>query len=209
MNPVQIPWILKKTLTSLTWEMDHAVPALYLTFDDGPTPGITAEVLSILDQYNAKATFFCIGRNAERYPDIFKKMVANGHAAGNHTYSHLKGWYTRNWDYFNDIALAARFVPSHLFRPAYGMMTPSQVRYLKRQYRIVLWSIMSYDFDLATSPERCLSHVLKHARPGSVIVFHDSLKASEKVLYALPRVLEHFSGKSYEFNSILDQILTT
>jgi peptidoglycan-N-acetylglucosamine deacetylase len=204
MNPVQIPWILKKTLRSLTWEMDHPVPALYLTFDDGPTPGITADVLRILGQYNAKATFFCIGRNAERHTDIFKQIMASGHASGNHTYSHLKGWYTRNRDYFNDIALAARFVPSHLFRPAYGMITPSQVRYLKRQFRIVLWSIMSYDFDRDTSPEKCLSHVLRHARPGSVIVFHDSLKASEKVLYALPRVLEYFSGKGYAFNSIPD-----
>lgn len=202
MNPVQIPWILKKTLTSLTWEMDQAVPALYLTFDDGPTPGITAEVLSILDRYNAKATFFCIGRNAERYPDIFKQILANGHAAGNHTYSHLKGWYTGNRDYFNDIALAARFVPSRLFRPAYGMITPSQIRYLKRQYRIVLWSIMSFDFDRDTSPGKCLGHVLTHARPGSVVVFHDSLRASEKVLYALPRVLEHFRGKGYSFNAI-------
>lgn len=204
MNPVQIPWILKKTLTSLTWKMDQDIPALYLTFDDGPTPGITAEVLSILDRYNAKATFFCIGRNAERYPDIFKQIIANGHAAGNHTYSHLKGWYTCNRDYFNDIALAARFVPSRLFRPAYGMITPSQIRYLKKQYRIVLWSIMSFDFDRDTNPEKCLGYVLKHARPGSIVVFHDSQKASENVLYALPRVLEHFIEKGYAFNSIPD-----
>ncbi|MBN1791910.1 MAG: polysaccharide deacetylase family protein [Bacteroidales bacterium] len=202
MNFVRIPRLLKRTFPEITWEIQDTAPSLYLTFDDGPTPGITTSVLEVLAKFRAKATFFCIGRNVERHPDIYRQILEAGHATGNHTYSHLKGWYTPNREYFEDISLAAQFIRSSLYRPAYGMITPSQLRHLKKLYRIVMWDIMSYDFALNTTPENCLRNAMRYAGPGSVVVFHDSLKASEKVLYALPRVLEHFSGKGFGFKSI-------
>ena len=175
---------------------------MFLTFDDGPTPEITREVLAVLSRFKAQATFFCIGRNVERNPEIYRLILNSGHATGNHTYSHLKGWNTPDAAYFNDIALAARYVPSKLFRPAYGMITPAQLRYLKQLYRIVMWDVMSYDFAYNTSPEKCLQNVIRYTRPGSIIVFHDSVKAAEKTLYVLPRVLEHYAEMGYVFKPI-------
>jgi peptidoglycan/xylan/chitin deacetylase (PgdA/CDA1 family) len=203
MDLVKIPRTLKKFFPEITWDIRGSEPDLYLTFDAGPTPDITSRVLKELDHFQAKATFFCIGRNVERHPDIYNQVLDKGHAVGNHTYSHLKGWYTVNKEYYDDISLAARFIHSNLYRPAYGMITPTQLKYLKQQYQIVLWDVMSYDFDHHTSPQQCLSNVIRHARPGSVVVFHDSLRASEKMLYALPRVLEYFSEKGWEFKSII------
>ncbi len=178
MNFVRIPGILRKIYPGLTWNIPGGDRVLYLTFDDGPTPDITDQVLSILAASDARATFFCIGRNAERHPEILRRIIDAGHVIGNHTYSHLKGWYTPNRQYYEDIELASQFVPSHLYRPAYGMITPAQIRYLKQRFHIVLWDVMSYDFDPSTSKEKCLSNVIRYARPGSVIVFHDSVKAS-------------------------------
>jgi peptidoglycan/xylan/chitin deacetylase (PgdA/CDA1 family) len=201
MTFVRIPRILKLLYPNLLWEFPEE-EVLYLTFDDGPTPRITQEVLSTLGKLKAHATFFCIGRNAERYPGILKQITEEGHSIGNHTYSHLKGWFTPNHEYYEDILLAAGIIRSELFRPAYGMIKPSQIRHLKKQFKIVLWDIMSYDFSLSTSKEKCLDNVVRYAQPGSVIVFHDSVKASEKMLYALPRVLEYFGEKGFVFKSI-------
>ncbi len=202
MARVRIPWILKKIFPDLTWDIPGEEKILYLTFDDGPTPVITGQVLNILLQYQAKATFFCIGRNAERHPEILAEIIAGGHAVGNHTYSHLKGWYIRDREYYADIALAAQFITSGLYRPAYGMITPGQIRYLEKKYRIVLWDVMSYDFDQGISPEKCLRNVTRFARPGSIVVFHDSVKASASLLFALPRLLEFFTSQGYLFQSI-------
>lgn len=205
MPPVRVPGILRRLFPEILWSMPPGEKKLYLSFDDGPTPVITEKVLDILAAYGARATFFCIGRNAERHPGLLQRILDEGHAVGNHTYSHLKGWYSRNPHYFADISLCAQFVPSALYRPGYGMITPSQVRHLRKQYKIVLWDVMSYDFDPNTRPETCLGNVLRYARPGSVIVFHDSVKASEKVLYALPRVLEHFRERGFGFEGIPHQ----
>jgi len=202
MNPVRMPWILRKLYPEITWDIQGTAPSVFLTFDDGPTPEITPLVLSELARYNARATFFCIGRNAERHPGIYRQILTAGQVTGNHTYSHLNGWFTPNPEYYNDIRLAALFIKSGLYRPAYGMITPAQLRHLKQYYRIVMWDVMSYDFAYNTSPQKCLDNVIRFARAGSVIVFHDSVKASEKVLYALPRVLEHFLEKGFEFKSI-------
>jgi peptidoglycan-N-acetylglucosamine deacetylase len=207
MDLVKIPWVFKKAFPGVLWNIPGKKPTLYLTFDDGPEPETTNHLLSILDTYQAKATFFCIGRNVERNPDLYPQLTDHGHAVGNHTYSHLKGWHVPNHEYYNDIALAAKYIPSGLYRPPYGMITPAQIRYLKTIYRIVLWETMSYDFDPYTSPEKCLNNVLRNARDGSVIVFHDSIKASRKVLYALPRVLEYFSEKRFEFKAITKEQL--
>lgn len=199
---IKVPGILKFVFPDVTWDIKENGPVLYLTFDDGPTPQVTTEILSVLKDFNASATFFCIGRNVERYPEIYSQILENGHATGNHTYSHLKGWYTPDTDYYNDIALAAQFIHSGLYRPAYGMIRIRQKNHLKQQYRIVLWDVMSYDFNRSISPQTCLNNVIHHAVPGSVVVFHDSLKASENVLFALPRVLEYYSRKGYAFKSI-------
>jgi peptidoglycan/xylan/chitin deacetylase (PgdA/CDA1 family) len=203
MNRVKTPRILKTVFPEITWDFQDTEPSLYLTFDDGPTPAITTEVLSILARFNAKATFFCIGRNVERNPDVYQQLLTNGHATGNHTYSHLKGWYTPNREYYNDINLAAQFIQSGLYRPAYGMITPVQLRQLGQQYRIVMWNIMSYDFDYSTSPEKCLKNVIRYTSSGSIVVFHDSVKASKKLLFTLPRVLEYYADKGFTFKSIL------
>lgn len=200
---VRIPGILKKIYPGLTWNIRGEDRVLHLTFDDGPTPDITGQVLDILATANARATFFCIGRNAERHPEILRRIIDAGHAVGNHTYSHLKGWYTPNREYYEDIELASQFVPSQLYRPAYGMITPMQIRYLKQHFRIVLWDVMSYDFDPGVSKEKCLLNVTANAGPGSVIVFHDSVKASASMLYALPRVLDFFGEKGYRFKAIV------
>jgi peptidoglycan/xylan/chitin deacetylase (PgdA/CDA1 family) len=202
MDWVRIPPILKQVNPGLIWNMPGDQKVLYLTFDDGPTPAVTGEVLSILARYKSHATFFCIGRNAERHPEIYRQITTAGHGVGNHTYSHLKGWFTRNREYYSDILLASQFVPSGLFRPAYGMITPVQAQRLKKQFRIVMWDVMSYDFHPKTNREKCLDNVIRYAKPGSVIVFHDSVKASEKVLYALPGVLEYFKERGFSFESI-------
>ena len=199
---IHVPGILKKIVPGLTWNMPGERKSLYLTFDDGPTPEITDEILLILSEFKARATFFCIGRNAEHYAGLLNRITDAGHSLGNHTYSHLKGWYTVDQEYFADIELAGRFIPSRLFRPAYGMITPRQVRYLQKKYRIILWDIMSFDFHPGTSKEACLDNVIRHAQPGSVVVFHDSVKASEKVLHALPGVLACFTEQGFSFEPI-------
>jgi peptidoglycan/xylan/chitin deacetylase (PgdA/CDA1 family) len=133
---------------------------------------------------------------------VLERIIGAGHAVGNHTYSHLKGWYTPNRQYYEDIELASQFVHSGLYRPAYGLITPAQARYLQHRFHIVLWDVMSYDFDPAVSKEKCLSNVTRYARAGSVVVFHDSVKASANLLFALPRVLEYFGGKGFTFEAI-------
>ncbi len=200
---IKIPGILKFVFPDITWDIkDDRRPAIYLTFDDGPTPEITGEVLSMLKQFTASATFFCIGRNVERHPEIYAKILEGGHAVGNHTYSHLKGWYTADTAYYADIALAAQFIHSSLYRPAYGMIRVRQKNHLKQDYRIVMWDVMSYDFNINTSPQTCLNNVIQNATAGSVVVFHDSVKATKNLLYTLPRVLEYYAEKGWAFKSI-------
>ena len=202
MQPAQIPTLVKKIYYSLTWDFYDHSGDIFLTFDDGPTPGITEQVLEILKTYGALASFFCIGRNAERNPELVRRISAEGHTIGNHTYSHLNGLKTNNRDYFNDIELAQTLFRSGLFRPPYGMIRPSQVRFLRTLYTIIMWDVMSYDYDAHVTKEKCLGNVLKNVSPGSIVVFHDSLKASEKVLFALPGVLEFLKEKKYKCSAI-------
>lgn len=198
----KIPRIVKKFYPGLIWNFTTDHRAVYLTFDDGPTIDVTLEVIEILKQYNIQATFFCIGRNVERNPDIFQVLIETGCAVGNHTYSHIKGWKTSDPDYFSDIELASRYIQSNLFRPAYGQIKPSQTRHLRLYYRIIMWSLMSYDFHPEMTKEKCLNHVIKNTKPGSILVFHDSIKASENMLYTLPRALEYFIAQGFEFKTI-------
>ncbi|HEX4877116.1 MAG TPA: polysaccharide deacetylase family protein [Chitinophagaceae bacterium] len=195
---IKTPGWLKKIFPHRIWHIDTDDKILYLTFDDGPHPSITAFVLDELKKYNAKATFFCIGKNVEANAEIYNQILQDGHRVGNHTHNHLNGWKTKDDLYLKDIALADRFIQSDLFRPPYGRLKSSQARKMTN-LKIVMWDVLSGDFDKNTSKDQCLQNVLKNAGPGSVIVFHDSEKASENLLFTLPKVLDFFSRAGYTF----------
>ena len=197
---IKTPWLLKKIYPTLIWDMPATDNALYLTFDDGPHPAITPTVLKHLQQYNAKATFFCIGNNVVNNPEVYKSIIDAGHTVGNHTHNHLNGWKTKDKQYAENIKEAAKHIQSTLFRPPYGRITKFQARLLQNganPYKIIMWSVLSGDFDIQLTPHKCLQNVIKHTRPGDIIVFHDSEKANPRMGYALPRVLEHFSKLGY------------
>jgi peptidoglycan/xylan/chitin deacetylase (PgdA/CDA1 family) len=175
---------------------------VFLTFDDGPTPEVTPWVLDCLNEYHAKGTFFCLGRNVDKYPGIYRQIIEAGHSVGNHTYSHLQGWKASNSEYLNDIQLAGHDIESRLFRPPYGRFRKSQIREIRKNYEIVMWDLLSGDYDRNVSPQQCLRNIESHIRPGSIIVFHDSVKAKRNLYYALPQVLEKYSG-TYEFRPII------
>lgn len=196
------PSVVKPVYRDLVWNVKTTEKVLYLTFDDGPIPDITPQVIKLLANHNAKATFFCIGENVHLYPEIFEALKADGHAVGNHTHNHLNGWKTGDYAYFRNALTSAKLIESDLFRPPYGRIKRSQSAVLKSRYKIVMWDVLSGDFDPQTSNEQCLSNVTNNAKPGSIIVFHDSLKAGEKMLYALPKVLEHFAGLGFRFECL-------
>jgi peptidoglycan/xylan/chitin deacetylase (PgdA/CDA1 family) len=186
----KIPWIIKKMFPSLVFKFNDKEKTIYLTFDDGPIPETTPLILDILEKYNAKATFFCLGKNVEKHPELFDLIIQRGHTTGNHGYSHKNGWKTANAEYFEDIEKANKLIRSDLFRPPYGRIKPSQIKYLKKKYRIVMWDVLSGDFDYYTDSEKCYKNVINNVENGSVVVFHDSLKAKNNVLEVLPEVLE-------------------
>ena len=204
---VKTPGWIKRIYDSYTWSISVKDKILYLTFDDGPHPEATPFVLKELKKYNVFATFFCIGKNVVAYPEIYKQIIQEGHSVGNHTYNHLNGWKTNNDDYLNDIALAANEINSYLFRPPYGRITSFQAKQLKtvmkgKEPKVIMWDVLSGDFDTSCSPQQCLANVLFASVPGSIIVFHDSEKAFSRLEYALPRVLQYFSKKGYLFKPL-------
>ncbi len=203
---VQTPFLLKKLYPECIWEMTSSEKTLYFTFDDGPHPEVTQFVLDELKKYNALATFFCIGDNVKKHFTVYKKIIENGHQPGNHTFNHLNGWKVKDALYFENIALAADIIDSKLFRPPYGRITKFQLKALKGtrfNLTTIMWSVLSGDFDEKLSGENCYLNVINNAKPGSIIVFHDSLKAFTTLRYALPRILEYFSLKGYQFKSII------
>ena len=191
------------------WKLPGTDKVLYLTFDDGPIPEATPFVLDQLKEYNAKATFFCVGKNVEANPTILKRILREGHSVGNHTYDHLNGWKNINKIYFENIDecqhVLSRYCGKHLtdlFRPPYGKLKPSQYRALKSKYKIAMWDVLSFDFDLKTGRKKTVKNVIKNAEPGSLIVFHDSIKAKPTMEYALPKVLAHFTEKGFKFEKL-------
>ena len=202
------PPLLKTIYPDCLWKVNTTEKKIYLTFDDGPIPEITPYVLDELKKWNAHATFFCIGKNMETNPEIFQRIVSEGHSTGNHTYNHLNGWSYSNKDYFENIEKCDSVIAgcglrnADLFRPPYGKLTPSQYRHLKKKYRIAMWDVLAFDFDLNVTAEKVVENVLKHAEAGSIIVMHDSVKAKPKVEFALPIILNHFSEKGFKFEKL-------
>lgn len=182
---------------ALTWRIKTTEKKIYLTFDDGPHETATPFVLDLLKEYNAKATFFCIGQNVVDHPDIYARIIAEGHSVGNHTMNHINGWKVSDDIYMDEIKQASQYIHSDLFRPPYGRIKRSQQK--KLQTPIIMWDVLSGDFDTDLSPDGCLSYVLYHTKPGSIVVFHDSTKAWERMSFALPKMLKHFSEAGFEF----------
>lgn len=194
------PKLIRMLMPNFLWKISGRPKTLFLTFDDGPTPEVTEFVLDTLARYNAKATFFCLGRNVDHYPDIYSRIISEGHAVGNHTYSHLNGWKVSNSEYIGDVELASQYIESKLMRPPYGRFTKGQILPIREQgYTTVLWDVMPEDYNHRVKPEECCGCVLRFATEGSIITFHDSVKASVNLYYTLPRVLKYFSEKGYEF----------
>lgn len=201
----RVPFWMRWYLKDAVWKMNDKDKTLYITFDDGPHPQITPYVLEVLQQYNARATFFCLGKNVQLLPDVYARILAEGHSTGNHTQNHLNAWKVKEKDYLNDIREAMQHINSNLFRPPYGRITPFLVRTLASpafNMKTIMWSVLSGDFDVNKTGEQCLQDVLVRSKPGSVIVFHDSEKAKPRLEYALPKVLQYFSEKGYVFKSL-------
>ncbi len=199
---IKTPDLIQSLFPQFTWKKATREKVLYLTFDDGPIPEITTWVLAQLQKYNAKATFFCVGDNIRRHPSVFNLVRDAGHSIGNHTNNHLNGWNTDTSDYLGNVDKCSEVVTSTLFRPPHGRLRPTQAMSLHQQYEIIMWDVLSGDFDPNITPDQCLQNVLNNTRKGSIIVFHDSLKASKNLFYALPRVLEHFSARGYRFEAL-------
>jgi peptidoglycan/xylan/chitin deacetylase (PgdA/CDA1 family) len=219
------PFLLNKLYPSgLLWNKSRDLKVIFLTFDDGPIPIVTPWVLKTLKNFNAKATFFCIGENITKHPEIFNQLKADGHSIGNHTYNHLKGWITDDKTYYGNWEKCQELTQTNLFRPPYGRIKRSQIKLLANQksavrgpkseevqsqfsnlnskISIVMWDVLSGDFDTKLSPEKCLKNVLKHTQNGSIVVFHDSLKAYERLEYTLPKALKYWSDKGYSFETL-------
>ena len=201
---VKTPWWLKQLYKECIWEIPAREKVLYLTFDDGPHPEATPFVLDLLKKYNAKATFFCLGKNVHEYPAIYRRIVDEDHKTGNHTYNHMNGWKSDDKKYFEDVVLARKYIDSNLFRPPYGKASKLQIKHLRSDFdlKVVMWSVLSGDFDQKLSQETCLKNVLLSCKEGSIVVFHDSAKAFGKLTYVLPRMLEFFSERGYRFDKI-------
>jgi peptidoglycan/xylan/chitin deacetylase (PgdA/CDA1 family) len=207
MKPAGVPFFLRWLSPKyLLCEISGAEKVIYLTFDDGPVPEATPEILDILNKYDAKATFFLVGDNVRKHPEIFERIRQDGHATGNHTFHHLNGWHISPGAYIEDVYRCRTFFETRLFRPPYGRLTPSQYLLLRKDFKVILWSVLTYDFHRHITPEQCLKNAIDNTHSGSIVVFHDSLKALEKVRYALPRFLEHFGGLGYRFDILSDRV---
>ncbi|MCK5846377.1 MAG: polysaccharide deacetylase family protein [Bacteroidales bacterium] len=200
---VKLPYIIRKLSNKyIHWKVDTNDKVLYYTFDDGPIPELTPKVLQILKKYNAKATFFMVAENISKHHEVYQQVVDEGHAIGNHSYNHIKGWKVANSEYYKNIEKASALIDSKLFRPPYGQITPKQIKDLSQHYHIILWSVLSGDFDKNTSPEKCLNNIIRNSENGSIIVMHDNLKAEKNMLFALEQSLKYYTELGYSFNSL-------
>jgi peptidoglycan/xylan/chitin deacetylase (PgdA/CDA1 family) len=189
------PKFIRRMFPSFIWDLPNDRNEVYLTFDDGPRPEVTPWVLDQLDKYNAKATFFCIGKNVEMFPELFEEIKARGHAVGNHSYSHVKGWGMSTGDYVRDIDIASDLIHSNLFRPPYARIGPHQAKVLAERYRHILWTIISKDYSRRVNGQKCIKNVVPYLESGAIIAFHDSIKCSANLFEALPVVLQAIYDK--------------
>ncbi len=196
---VRPPYLFRRLYPGVIWRMNKTEKKIYLTFDDGPVPGVTPEALSVLKQFGVKATFFCVGNNVAKHPEIYNRIISEGHSVGNHTFHHKDGWNTSGKKYLEEVVLCSRHVDSKLFRPPYGRLSPSQRKAIQSKFKIILWDVLTYDFEASLSGEECLNLALKNSREGSIVVFHDSEKAKERMLFALPKFIEAMLGRGFEF----------
>lgn len=196
------PKFLQQIFPDLVWRIETSNKEIYLSFDDGPIPEVTPWILEQLEQFHAKASFFCVGQNIERHPEIFAQIIRAGHTVGSHSFNHLSGWGTDNLEYILNVRKGARACGSNLYRPPYGRLKPSQTRILKHHYKIIMWDVLSGDFDPDLSAEACYQNVIRNTLPGSIVVFHDSIKSKTKLKFVLPKVLEYFSEKGYNFKAL-------
>lgn len=206
---VKTRWFIKKIFPQFVWDIPSAQKTVYLTFDDGPIPEVTEWVLALLEEHDIKATFFCIGNNIEKNPHVFQKVADAGHTIGNHTYNHINGWKTHNNAYYENIEACRQVIAtrsgndSKLFRPPYGKISMQQAKEVKSLgYKIIMWDVLSADFDTTITPKKCLDNVIKNATNGSVIIFHDSIKAFTNLEYALPRVIEYLKENGFRFGIV-------
>lgn len=209
---VKTPKIAKKIFSNYHWDIPNNDNSVYLTFDDGPIPEVTPWVLSELEKYNAKASFFCIGENIQKHPAIFQQVLQSGHTIGNHTLNHLNGWNTPLKAYLDNIQKCQQTIGDHsqpnkndllLFRPPYGKIRPRQSRFLRKKgYKIIMWDVLSADYDINLTKEKCLENVIKNVQSGSILVFHDSIKAFPRLEYVLPRVLKHLKENGFNFKTL-------
>jgi peptidoglycan/xylan/chitin deacetylase (PgdA/CDA1 family) len=204
---VRPPGWIRAILPRMVWTIPVKEPVLFLTFDDGPVPGLTEWVLDELHKYGAKATFFCVGDNVKKNPEVYAKILAAGHSVGNHTFSHLNGFRTGINRYLKDVYRAGELIDSRLMRPPYGRIRPLAARILMPRFRIILWDVLSMDYDSKLEPGMVLHHVLSNARPGSIIVFHDNPRATKNLEYTLPRALSYYSAAGYRFLAIEENLL--
>ena len=195
---ITVPKIIRVFYPDLIWQKNEQ--GIFLTFDDGPHPDITPAVLKILKDNDVKATFFCVGDNVKKYPEIYKDILSEGHRTGNHTFNHLNGWKTDNKTYIDNVLKAGEYIGSTLFRPPYGKIKRSQIKRLKKDFEIIMWSVLTYDFRKKTSPEKCLQNSFKGLKNGSIVVFHDNIKAEKNLFYALPRFIKTAKEKGLKFN---------
>ncbi len=196
---IQVPDLLRPLLGKLTWRRDSSSKAIYITFDDGPLPEVTPLVLDVLDKYNVKATFFCVGDNVRKHPEVYAEVVRRGHKTGNHTFNHIKGFSFSDDEYVANVEKAAEYIDSELFRPPYGRIKRSQIKRLQSTYEIIMWDLITYDYNRKLSKESILRNVKHYSRNGSIVVFHDSIKAKDNMLAVLPMAIEYWNSRGYTY----------
>lgn len=201
----QTPDFIRKLIPGAVWRLPQKEKTVYLTFDDGPIPEVTPWVLDLLKKYNIKATFFCVGDNVRKHPEVFKMVVSAGHSVGNHTFNHLQGFKVRSGKYVENVELADSYIRSNLFRPPHGHLRIRQGTRLSKKFRFVMWDVITRDYNMKLSGEYVLNVVKRYVRNGSIIVFHDSIKAEENMKYALPKAIEFLLSEGYKFEKITEE----
>jgi peptidoglycan/xylan/chitin deacetylase (PgdA/CDA1 family) len=199
---VRLPGFFTSFFKDAVWRFDETKQIVYLTFDDGPVPEITPWVLQILKEEDVSATFFCVGENVVKYPEVYQQILNGGHSVGNHTHNHIQGMKTSRREFFRNIELAAKHIDSNLFRPPHGWMRHSQYRSLKGKYRIMMWDVISCDYDIRVSPEKVFRNITDFVRPGSILTFHDSIKAKHNLMNTLQPAIRWMKDQGYSFEAI-------